>query len=154
MKLVDMVVLGTIANKSVRVQVSLYLCLESIWVVPLRVLSGTIVDEIPRKAGQIWHPMKKIKKDYKNRQLYRKYEKELKVLKALVRNELLPLDARLKIQDEISKNIPRNASRVRQRNYCLETGRARGVITDFGISRIVMKNKAELARIPGVKRSS
>jgi len=98
--------------------------------------------------------MKSLKKDYNHRKLYKQFEKQYIVLKSLARNELLPLYLRLEIQDKLSKGIPRNASRVRQHNYCLETGRARGVITDFGISRIEMKNKAEFAKLPGVKRSS
>jgi small subunit ribosomal protein S14 len=98
--------------------------------------------------------MKKLNKDLKNRKLFKQYEKQYKILKALSHNELLPLDIRLQIQNEINKQIPKNASKVRQHNFCLETGRARGNLTDFGISRIEMKNKAEFGKLPGVRRSS
>lgn len=98
--------------------------------------------------------MKKLNKDLNNRKLFKQYEKQYKILKALSHNELLPLDLRLQIQNEINKQIPKNASKVRQHNFCLETGRARGNLTDFGISRIEMKNKAEFGKLPGVRRSS
>jgi hypothetical protein len=71
--------------------------------------------------------MKKLKKDLKKRLKYKNHEKQIKIYKALINNELLPISIRLKYQEEMIKSIPQEARRVRQRNYCLETGRARGV---------------------------
>lgn len=98
--------------------------------------------------------MKKLKKDLKKRLEFESYEKDIKIYKALINNELLPLELRLSIQNEMLEKIPTSARRVRQRNYCLETGRARGVLNSYGLSRIKMKEKGDLGQITGFRRSS
>lgn len=50
--------------------------------------------------------------------------------------------------------IPRNASPVRLRNRCNLTGRARGYIRLYGISRIKFRELASQGYIPGVKKAS
>lgn len=50
--------------------------------------------------------------------------------------------------------LPRNSSSVRLRNRCALTGRPRGYIGYFGISRLVFREMALSGRIPGVKKSS
>jgi small subunit ribosomal protein S14 len=50
--------------------------------------------------------------------------------------------------------LPRNASPTRLRNRCAITGRGRGYIRRFGISRILFRQKALLGEIPGVKKIS
>jgi small subunit ribosomal protein S14 len=52
------------------------------------------------------------------------------------------------------KNLPRNASPTRVRNRCEVTGRGRGYLRAFGVSRIVMREKAHAGFLPGVKKSS
>ena len=42
----------------------------------------------------------------------------------------------------------------RIRNRCIETGRARGVIKDWGLSRLSFKRLADQGKLPGVRRSS
>lgn len=50
--------------------------------------------------------------------------------------------------------LPRNASPTRLKNRCAITGRSRGFIRRFGVSRIVFRQKALLGEIPGVKKIS
>ncbi len=50
--------------------------------------------------------------------------------------------------------LPRNSSPVRLHNRCLLTGRPRGYIRRFGISRIKFRELALAGKIPGVKKSS
>jgi small subunit ribosomal protein S14 len=50
--------------------------------------------------------------------------------------------------------IPRNASPVRQHNRCMITGRPRGFVRQFGVSRIVFREMASQGLIPGVKKAS
>jgi len=50
--------------------------------------------------------------------------------------------------------LPRNSSVIRQRNRCLETGRSRGFLRKFGVSRLVFREKALRGEIPGVKKAS
>lgn len=50
--------------------------------------------------------------------------------------------------------LPKNSSKIRLRNRCMITGRPRGYIRQFGISRIVFREMASQGLIPGVKKAS
>ena len=52
------------------------------------------------------------------------------------------------------QSIPRNASPVRLHNRCKITGRPKGYIRLFGISRIQFREMASKGLIPGVKKAS
>ncbi len=52
------------------------------------------------------------------------------------------------------QKLPRNASPVRVKNRCAVTGRSRGYMRDFGISRIAFRELARDGKIPGVKKAS
>ena len=48
--------------------------------------------------------------------------------------------------------LPRNSNPIRQHNRCKLTGRPKGYIRLFGISRIQFREMASAGLIPGVKR--
>jgi small subunit ribosomal protein S14 len=50
--------------------------------------------------------------------------------------------------------LPRNASPVRLKNRCQLTGRPRGYIRYFGVSRVVFREMALQGKIPGVRKAS
>jgi len=50
--------------------------------------------------------------------------------------------------------LPRNSSPVRLHNRCLITGRPRGYMRQFGVSRITFREMASKGLIPGVKKAS
>ncbi len=50
--------------------------------------------------------------------------------------------------------LPRNASPVRLKNRCQLSGRPRGYMRYFGVSRIVFRDMALDGKIPGVKKAS
>ena len=50
--------------------------------------------------------------------------------------------------------LPRNASPVRQHNRDKLTGRPRGYMRQFGISRVSFREMALAGKIPGVKKAS
>jgi len=50
--------------------------------------------------------------------------------------------------------LPKNASPVRLKNRCQLTGRPKGYIRYFGVSRIVFRDMALNGLIPGVKKAS
>ena len=50
--------------------------------------------------------------------------------------------------------LPKNASPVRLRNRCQITGRPRGYIRKFGISRITFRAWAATGKIPGIEKAS
>ncbi|MBP6978265.1 MAG: 30S ribosomal protein S14 [Bacteroidales bacterium] len=52
------------------------------------------------------------------------------------------------------QKLPRNSSSVRLHNRCQLTGRSRGFIRQFGISRINFREMANQGLIPGVKKAS
>lgn len=52
------------------------------------------------------------------------------------------------------QKLPRNASPVRLNNRCPLTGRRRGYMRRFGVSRIVFREMALAGKIPGVRKSS
>ena len=52
------------------------------------------------------------------------------------------------------QKLPRHASPVRMHNRCNLTGRPRGYMRQFGVSRIVFREMASNGLIPGVTKAS
>src|SRR6186997_1363947 len=52
------------------------------------------------------------------------------------------------------QKMPRNASPSRVRNRCSQSGRSRGYLRKFGVSRIALRSLALEGQIPGVVKSS
>ncbi|HHT62049.1 MAG: 30S ribosomal protein S14 [Paludibacteraceae bacterium] len=52
------------------------------------------------------------------------------------------------------QTLPRNASYIRLHNRCKITGRPKGYMRQFGISRIQFREMASAGLIPGVKKAS
>jgi small subunit ribosomal protein S14 len=52
------------------------------------------------------------------------------------------------------QKLPKNASPVRKHNRCKLTGRPRGYMRQFGISRVTFREMANAGLIPGVKKAS
>jgi small subunit ribosomal protein S14 len=55
---------------------------------------------------------------------------------------------------ESLQKLPRNASPVRIKNRSVVSGRSRGYMRAFGISRIDFREMAREGKIPGVKKAS
>jgi len=80
-------------------------------------------------------------RERKRQALVDKYAEKRKALKAA--GDYLGLD-----------KLPRNASPVRLHNRCKLTGRPRGYMRKFGISRVTFREMASAGKIPGVTKSS
>lgn len=52
------------------------------------------------------------------------------------------------------QKLPRNSNPIRLHNRCMLTGRPRGYMRQFGISRITFREMASKGLIPGVKKAS
>lgn len=52
------------------------------------------------------------------------------------------------------QKLPKNASPVRMHNRCKLTGRPRGYMRQFGLSRVTFREMANMGLIPGVKKAS
>lgn len=50
--------------------------------------------------------------------------------------------------------LPKNSSPSRKKNRCAETGRPRGYMRQFGLSRISFREHAVKGEIPGVTKAS
>lgn len=52
------------------------------------------------------------------------------------------------------QKLPKNSSPIRTRNRCKLTGRPRGYMRQFGLSRITFREMAANGLIPGIKKAS
>lgn len=52
------------------------------------------------------------------------------------------------------QKLPKNSSPVRLHNRCKLTGRPKGYMRQFGISRVTFREMANNGLIPGVKKAS
>ena len=52
------------------------------------------------------------------------------------------------------QKLPKDASPVRLHNRCKLTGRPKGYMRQFGISRVTFREMANFGLIPGVKKAS
>jgi small subunit ribosomal protein S14 len=55
---------------------------------------------------------------------------------------------------EALQKLPKNASPVRMHNRCKLTGRPKGYMRTFGVSRVMFREMANNGLIPGVKKAS
>lgn len=64
--------------------------------------------------------------------------------------------ARLKAEGDYVglSRLPRNSNPVRLHNRCKITGRPKGYMRQFGISRITFREMASFGIIPGIKKAS
>jgi small subunit ribosomal protein S14 len=64
--------------------------------------------------------------------------------------------ARLKAEGDWEglQKLPKNSSKVRLHNRCKLTGRPKGYMRQFGISRINFREMASFGLIPGIKKAS
>ncbi len=52
------------------------------------------------------------------------------------------------------QKLPKNSSKIRLHNRCKLTGRPKGYMRQFGISRINFREMASVGLIPGIKKAS
>ncbi len=74
-------------------------------------------------------------------------------LKSVISNKDLSLSERFSAQVKLSQ-LARNGSKSRIRNRCALTGRARGNLRKFGMSRIALRELASWGQVPGLIKSS
>ncbi len=94
-----------------------------------------------------------VEKNNRRKLLVARYAKVRAELKAVVKNPASSMKERLEAQDKLSA-LPRNSSPVRVRNRCALTGRSRGYMGLFKLSRIMFRELALQGVLPGVKKTS
>ena len=90
-------------------------------------------------------------REVKRAKLVAKYAEKRAALKKIVNSgdPVEAFEAAQKLQA-----IPRNANPIRQHNRCKLTGRPKGYIRMFGLSRIQFREMASQGLIPGVRKAS
>jgi small subunit ribosomal protein S14 len=94
-----------------------------------------------------------IEKDKRRRRMVAKHAPERAELRSIARDRDRPPDERFEATLMLAK-LPRNGSRVRVRNRCALTGRARGYHRKFGMSRIALRELGSNGQIPGLVKAS
>ena len=74
-------------------------------------------------------------------------------LKKIIKDSNIPFNERLTAQIRLSQMV-KDGSRVRVRNRCALSGRPRGNLRKFVISRIAVRELASWGQIPGLIKSS
>ena len=90
-------------------------------------------------------------REVKRAKMVAKYAEKRAALKKIVNtgDPVEAFEAAQKLQ-----RIPKNANPIRLHNRCKLTGRPKGYMRQFGISRIQFREMASGGLIPGVKKSS
>jgi small subunit ribosomal protein S14 len=94
-----------------------------------------------------------IERNKKRQRLVEKYKAKRAELKAILANPKATDVEFFTAQKKLAK-LPRNSSSVRIRNRCSLSGRPRGYIGKYGVSRITFRELALAGKIPGVIKSS
>ncbi|MBJ6117214.1 30S ribosomal protein S14 [Pontibacter sp. BT310] len=80
--------------------------------------------------------------------------RELKRQKMVAKYAAKRAELKAKGDYEGLDKLPKNASPIRLHNRCKLTGRPRGYMRKFGISRVTFRELALAGKIPGVTKSS
>ena len=87
------------------------------------------------------------------RHLVHKYSKQRKELKKIISDQnVSPQEKEIAIFKLDS--LPRRSSAIRLRNRCFATGRPRGVMKKFNMSRLCFREMALKGEIPGITKAS
>ena len=82
-----------------------------------------------------------------------KYAKKRAELKAIINNPNTQIEDRDIAVNKLDR-LPKSSSPIRLRNRCFVTGRPRGIIRRFKLSRLSFREMALNGEIPGVTKAS
>ena len=82
-----------------------------------------------------------------------KYSQKRADLKAIINNPNTPIEERDSAVKKLDR-LPKSSSPIRLRNRCFITGRPRGIISRFKLSRLSFREMALNGEIPGVTKAS
>ena len=94
-----------------------------------------------------------IEKNKTRRKLTARFASRRMTLKKLIMDKNTPAEERFRAVVKLAE-MPRNGARIRIRNRCNLTGRARGYHRKFGLSRLMLRELASKGQIPGVTKAS
>jgi len=95
----------------------------------------------------------KIVREYKLIKNIEKYSSLRAELKGIIKSPNSTFEEKQSAVAKLDK-LPKSSSRIRLRNRCFKTGRPRGVIRRFKLSRLSFREMALKGEIPGVTKAS
>lgn len=94
-----------------------------------------------------------IAKNERRKRVVAKYAERRAALRAIAQDMSRPQEERAQAREDLVL-LPRDANPNRVRNRDLTTGRPRGYIRHFGLSRITFREMALKGLLPGVRKAS
>ena len=95
----------------------------------------------------------KIVREKKLEKLVAKYSKTREKLKKVISNPQSSFEEKELAVNKLD-SLPRRSSSTRVRNRCFATGRPRGVLRKFNLSRLCFREMALKGEIPGITKAS
>jgi small subunit ribosomal protein S14 len=94
-----------------------------------------------------------LQRDARRRRAVAHAELQRRVLQSLLHDLRLPEDHRYRVM-QMLQAIPASSSAVRVKNRCHLTGRARGILRRFRMSRFCFRALASRGHLPGITKAS
>jgi small subunit ribosomal protein S14 len=94
-----------------------------------------------------------VERDRKRRQMYNGRKDKRAELKSIIHDKNRTVEERFEASMKLAE-MPRNSSKTRIDNRCAMTGRSKGYLRRFNLSRNAMRNLALKGELPGVTKSS
>ena len=94
-----------------------------------------------------------VEREKKRQRLVAKYAAKRAELKAIAKDESLPMEERFKARMKLAE-LPRNSAPSRLHNRCEVSGRPRAYYRKLKMSRIALRDLASRGEIPGMVKSS
>jgi small subunit ribosomal protein S14 len=94
-----------------------------------------------------------VNRNEKRRKMSKLADAKRKRLKAIISKKDTPMDERFTAVLKLAE-MPRNSAKVRIRNRCEVTGRPRSYYRKLKMSRIALREFANLGLVPGMVKSS
>ncbi len=95
----------------------------------------------------------KLAKNEKRRILVARQAEQRMQLRQVINDRTATIDEKQAAYAQLNR-LPRDGSPTRLVNRCAVTGRPRGYMRKFGVSRIVFRELANQGLLPGVRKSS
>ena len=95
----------------------------------------------------------KLAKNAERKELVQRHAAKRAQLKAVIASPKSSDDEKREAVNTLA-GMPRNSSATRIRNRCAMSGRPRGFLRHFGLSRIALRDMALNGFIPGVRKAS
>ena len=94
-----------------------------------------------------------IARNKKSIRMVEKYSEIRNELKDIANSSKTSFEEKMEARRKLDL-LPKNSSPVRVRNRCQKTGRPRGYMRFFGLSRISMRDLALRGHLPGIRKGS